>query len=1057
MKKRFSAILLAVFALFTLSPTAAFASEPFSDTYEHWAVAAIETWVERGVLFGSNGKFRPNAPITRAELAVMLTRIVGYTATSKNTFTDVPRDAWYAADIAKLHAAGIMLGNGAGIMRPTANVTREEATVLIARAFAVNENAEYAYAFPDASKISAWAVPLVGGMKAAGYVNGDMNGNFNPKADITRAEIVTILNNMLSLYFSEADTYDCGTVGERFSNALVNTSGVILKNLTLSGSLYVTEGVGDGDVTLENVVVRNTLFIRGGGAHSIHIVGGEYSAIVLDSATNTHNNISPDTVIGRVQLNNSGSITMGDATLTYSAETGTTSVGGTIDGVVLNADSSSTVTLGGISIDIAPQTDAPPTLALEVGAVVKEIVTNGAATVVGEGKIDKMTVNSDGVIVDKSVDVKPENITVGGGATITVGGTEYSGNGDALPASDATSSVNDGGTSDGGNLGGGTSSGGNPNDFGGSRPQPQPSPEPAPSPEPKPEDLRPKLDAIANPSVLTGVLTWDAHAEATGYIVKILKSDGTAAQTHETDTSVRSLDVYALDLPLGDYVIALQARGNDEFADSVAMQLDYSEKMIRDVSVRANFNNFKSQDASQHWIYHIVDFGIKSDMTFEQFNNGNLEPFVDIYSAFLLGNDAEKAEAAAAIGNDLMLTFYYYGDSGEKVVLSTTGGEPFSKNKLWDGWLWSLVDDTFTRIEGDDPNTSIGRTAPRNTTLRTVSNIGNAAKVGNTSMRSLDLSKLYGNTLYIAIDLIHRDADGKLSFYQETAELEIPDPRPKLDAVTNPSVLTGVLTWGAHTEATGYIVKILKSDGTAAKTHETDTSVRSLDLYALDLPLGNYVIALQARGNDAFADSVATQLDYSEKMIRDVSVRANFNNFNKDESQQWIQHFVNFSIKSDMTFEQFNGGDLEPFIDIYSAFLLGNDAEKAEAAAAIGNDLMLTFYYLNDGGEKVVLSTTGGEPFSRNKLWDGWLWQMTGGENVRIVGSDPNTSIGCTVQGGAALQTSSNIGNVGSTVSVRSHDLSAIRGRTLYVDIDLIYRDTNGELSFYRETASLDI
>ena len=278
MKKKLLSIVLAAAMLLSLLPTAVFAAgSTFTDTTNHWAAGAIETWADHGVLLGDNGEFRPNAPITRAELAAVLNRVMGYTATVNAAFTDVPTDAWYASDIAKLYAAGIMLGDGGGTMRPTANITREEAAVMIARAFFVEETVGNESPFPDAAEISGWATFLVNGMKTAGYVSGNTNGNFNPKSPITRAEVVTILDNIVELFVNAPGRHGGTDNGEPNGvpylvprNAVVRSTDVTLYDMAIFGSLYITEGVGNGDVTLDNVTVSGTTYVRG-GANSIHI------------------------------------------------------------------------------------------------------------------------------------------------------------------------------------------------------------------------------------------------------------------------------------------------------------------------------------------------------------------------------------------------------------------------------------------------------------------------------------------------------------------------------------------------------------------------------------------------------------------------------------------------------------------------------------------------------------------------------------------------------------------------------------------------------------------
>ena len=439
--KKLLSIILTLVMLLSLMPTVAFAADTFTDTADHWAEGAIETWAGHGVLYGSDGEFRPNAPITRTELAAVLNRVMGYTATTDATFIDVPASAWYASDIAKLYAAGIMQGDGNGVMRPTANITREEAAVMIARAFSVEENAGNINPFPDAAQISGWASFLVDGMKAAGYVSGDGNGNFNPKSPITRAEVVTILDNIVDAFYNAPNEADNVTA----RNVVVRSTGVTLKNAAISGNLYITEGVADGDVTLDNVTVTGTTYVRGGGANSIHIIGGSFTAVILDSGDNTHIDITGVTGVERVYINNTGSVTHNGMTVTYDAATGTLTFGGTLDVVELNADGTATVTVGGVKYDVIPPEGTVSQFALAPGSVVKHMITNGAVNVTGTGKIDKMTVHDDGVVIDKSVNVRPQDIIVDDGVKITVADKDYTGEGKTLPP-DTVPSGNSGNT-----------------------------------------------------------------------------------------------------------------------------------------------------------------------------------------------------------------------------------------------------------------------------------------------------------------------------------------------------------------------------------------------------------------------------------------------------------------------------------------------------------------------------------------------------------------------------------------------------------------------------------
>ena len=150
---------------------------------------------------------------------------------------------------------------------PTANITREEAVVMLGRAFGLTESG-VSSGFSDSADISSWAVGFVNAMTARGFVNGN-NGAFNPGDDITRSQVVTILDNAISGFYTEAGEY----TGDVTGIAIVNADGVVLNDLTVTGDLIIAEGVASGEVTLNDVTVTGNTIVRGGGANSILITG----------------------------------------------------------------------------------------------------------------------------------------------------------------------------------------------------------------------------------------------------------------------------------------------------------------------------------------------------------------------------------------------------------------------------------------------------------------------------------------------------------------------------------------------------------------------------------------------------------------------------------------------------------------------------------------------------------------------------------------------------------------------------------------------------------------
>ena len=284
-KKRIS-VLLTVCLIMTMLPVFSFGAEAsnqertvsgaeLTDITGHWASKAIARWVDFGVIKGDSRGFRPDAPITRAELAVMLERLMGYQKRAENHFSDVGSGDWFADPVLKAQAAGILTGDGKGHAMPSSNVTREQAAVMLFRAFGAEVASGGNSAFVDADNISSWARTAVFGLEATRFIGGMADGSFRPKADITRAQFVTMIDNAISAYYNKPGTYtDAVSSSGEHSIAVINSDGVNLKGLTIKGDLILAEGIGEGSVTLDAAHVEGRLIARGGGKNSVHIING---------------------------------------------------------------------------------------------------------------------------------------------------------------------------------------------------------------------------------------------------------------------------------------------------------------------------------------------------------------------------------------------------------------------------------------------------------------------------------------------------------------------------------------------------------------------------------------------------------------------------------------------------------------------------------------------------------------------------------------------------------------------------------------------------------------
>ena len=279
MAKKFLSILLTLVLVLGLLPAAATAvstSPTFSDMPDNWATEALESAVANGLLVGYDGKIMPDNPLTRAQMATIIARAFGATEEGDiSEYTDVNSTDWFAGSMAKAYKMGVMQGY-AGKMDPNSNITREQAFAVLARALKLEPASAINKTFEDEGEISDWAKGEVYALVNAGYIQGS-NGKLNPQANISRAEFAQVMYNLIIQYISTGGEYTEVADG----NVMVNVPGVALKNVTINGDLIVGDGVGDGDLILDNVTIKGRLLARGGGINSIIIIGGSIEGKVI--------------------------------------------------------------------------------------------------------------------------------------------------------------------------------------------------------------------------------------------------------------------------------------------------------------------------------------------------------------------------------------------------------------------------------------------------------------------------------------------------------------------------------------------------------------------------------------------------------------------------------------------------------------------------------------------------------------------------------------------------------------------------------------------------------
>ena len=141
---------------------------------------------------------RPQNGITRAEVATIFFRLLtdetrNANSTKSNSYSDVAAGAWYNHAVSTLSAMGIVKGDSNGKFNPNASITRAEFAAIAAR-FDGNANTSAA-SFSDIA--NHWAKDEISAAANNGWITGYTDGTFRPNNRITRAEAMALVNRVL--------------------------------------------------------------------------------------------------------------------------------------------------------------------------------------------------------------------------------------------------------------------------------------------------------------------------------------------------------------------------------------------------------------------------------------------------------------------------------------------------------------------------------------------------------------------------------------------------------------------------------------------------------------------------------------------------------------------------------------------------------------------------------------------------------------------------------------------------------------------------------------------
>lgn len=178
----------------------------FSDMTKHWANADVSLLASKLIVEGtSRTDFTPDRNITRAEFSEYLARGLGLNgdkATAVSRYKDVSASNAAASYIGAVSNAGIVTGDPDGKFRPNASVTREEMASMLVRAMTYAGVSIYPTAtalsdFSDSGQVSTWAKDGMSVCVMTGFIQGITSTKLAPQSNATRAQATSMIKRFL--------------------------------------------------------------------------------------------------------------------------------------------------------------------------------------------------------------------------------------------------------------------------------------------------------------------------------------------------------------------------------------------------------------------------------------------------------------------------------------------------------------------------------------------------------------------------------------------------------------------------------------------------------------------------------------------------------------------------------------------------------------------------------------------------------------------------------------------------------------------------------------------
>ena len=180
-----------------------------------WYAGDVQYAYDHGLMNGTGPfTFLPEATTTRAQVVTILHRLAGSPQVTGIPFTDTPEGAWYTPAVAWAYELGIVNGVGGGRFAPNSPVTREQLAVMLynyarTAGYPISARADLSK-FSDADEVSSWAAEALSWANAVELINGVGGNRLSPGGNATRAQVSAILHR----FCVKAEDWPVGSEGD---------------------------------------------------------------------------------------------------------------------------------------------------------------------------------------------------------------------------------------------------------------------------------------------------------------------------------------------------------------------------------------------------------------------------------------------------------------------------------------------------------------------------------------------------------------------------------------------------------------------------------------------------------------------------------------------------------------------------------------------------------------------------------------------------------------------------------------------------------------------------